>query len=108
MNKYVQTERNAAGRLVAKGSLKHGLKIGAEVHQVFEMQEPITGDLLSAERVASIDNPLNFNTALLARQLISIGSFVGPFSSDLLSALRVADFNLLREAQAELSLLGEV
>jgi|GEM_PF-765019 Mu-like prophage FluMu protein gp41 len=105
--KYVQPERNDKGRLVAKGTLKHGLKIGDEVHREFEMQEPNTGDLFAAEQETTVQNVMTFNGALMARQLVRIGSFAGPFTLGMIGTLRTVDFNLLREAQTELDVLGE-
>lgn len=105
--KYVQPSRNAAGRLVAKGTLKKGLKIGDEVHKDFEMQEPITGDMFAAEAETPAQNVITFNAALMARQLVSIGTYTGPFTLGMIGSLRATDYNTLREAQVELDLLGE-
>jgi phage FluMu protein gp41 len=105
--KYVQPERNAKGRLWAKGSLKHGLKIGDDVHREFEMQESITGDFFAAENEVSPEKTLTFSAALIARQLVRVGSYTGPFTHGMLGTLRTADFNTLRQAQTELDVLGE-
>jgi phage FluMu protein gp41 len=105
---YVDAERNDKGLLVATGTLKRGLKIGTELHQEFALQEALTADLLAAELKAQTDTPLNFNTQVLVRQLVRIGSFTGPFTSELLAALRPFDFNRLRAAQNELEIVGEV
>jgi phage FluMu protein gp41 len=106
--KFVQPERNADGRLVARGTFIRGLKIGERMYTSFEMQEAIMGDLIDAEKEASIDNPLGYSAALIARQLVRTGDYEGPFKPGMLRTLRAADFNLLRKAQMELDELGEV
>lgn len=105
---YLQSERDAKGRLIAKGLLKHGLKIGDAVCKHFTLQEAITADLLAAEDTASIQQALGFSAALLARQLVSIDEFDGPFTPGMLGQLRVGDFNILRAAQLEIDKAGEI
>lgn len=106
--RHVQAERDDKGRLQATGTLKKGIKIGSEQHKSFVMREINTGDLLDAEREATTDTALNYNAAVLVRQLVKIGSFEGPFTIGMIRALPPGDFNTLREAQAELSIAGEV
>lgn len=105
---YVQAERDDKGQLVANGKLKKGMKIGSEVHRDFVLREMNTGDMLDAEREAGTETPLNYNTQVLLRQLVKVGTFDGPFVVSMLRQLSAQDFNLLRDAQAELSLAGEV
>jgi phage FluMu protein gp41 len=106
--KYVQADRDDKGRLVAKGRLKRGLKIGTEVHHDFVLHEALTGDLLDAEREASTDLPLNFNMALLVRQIESVGTYSDAITLGMLRNLSPGDSATMREAQAELSIAGEV
>lgn len=106
-SKYVQAERNGDGLLVASGTLRRGIKIGSDTHKDFELKESISGDLLAAERDASMNHVLNFNAAVLARQLVRLGTFTGPFTVGLIAQMRTGDFNILREAQAELDVVGE-
>ena len=107
MRKYVQAARDDKGRLIAKGMLKYGVKIGSELHKEFVLREALTGDVMDAELNASTSNPLNFNIELLRHQLVSIGTFDGALDIGMLRTMRTADTNILRAAQAELDLAGE-
>lgn len=40
--------------------LKHGLKIGEQTFKKITIREPVLGDLLNAEKVASPANPIAF------------------------------------------------
>lgn len=104
---YVQPERAANGRRVARGTLKHGLKIVNDLHLEFELQEALTADLLLAEASAEMDKPLSYAAALLACQLTRIGSYTGPFTVGMIGTLKTRDFWTLRAAQAEFELVGE-
>lgn len=106
--RFVQAERNAAGRLVATGTLKHGIVIGSTVHREFVLQEANAGDLLDAEQSADTSKSLGYSVALLARQLQKVGTFDGPFTLAMLRALKQHDLVMLREAQAELDIVGEL
>lgn len=89
------------------GTLKHGLKFGEETHTDFEIREPTTGNLLDAEEEADASKPLNFSAALLARQLIRVGTFEGPFTTGMIRKLHRADFAILLAAQREVDAQGE-
>lgn len=104
---YVQPERDEQDRLLAKGTLKKGLKIGADVHRDFVMREGNTGDLLAAELDSSTNTPLNFTLQCVTRQLVRIGTYEGPFTLKMLGTLSSGDSARLREAHAELDLVGE-
>lgn len=107
--KYVQADRTSSGRLVAKGTLKHGLKFGDQVAQRdFELHEARAGDLMDAELSADLSKALNFSVALLAKQLVKLGTYEGPFTVGLLRDLRGHDLHTLREAQAEFDIVGEL
>jgi phage FluMu protein gp41 len=74
------------------GTLKHGLKIGDQVHKEFEFRPEVTaGDYFAAEDEAGGNGTLRFKAALVARQLVRIGSFTGPFSSAVLGKLKPTD-----------------
>lgn len=105
--RYVQDERDAAGRLIAHGELKHGLMIDGVRHKKFVMREALAGDLFAAEQKVSPQNLLQFNAALWTRTLSKLGSYEGPFTLGMLELLKQADYSILRDAQIELDLLGE-
>lgn len=89
------------------GTLKHGLKIGDAVHKSFEIREATAGDLFAAESQATPDRPITFAAAMLCQQLISIGTFTGPFTLGLIGKLKRDDLNLLQEARLALDAEGE-
>jgi phage FluMu protein gp41 len=101
-NKYLQEDGTA------KGTLKHGLKVGKDkpVHE-FEMKPVATvKDMFDAEMDAGVDTPLTFNGALMARQLVRIDDYTGPFTLSLIGTLTPADYSILRTAQMELNDAG--
>ncbi|HEY1136570.1 MAG TPA: hypothetical protein VGE64_03675 [Xanthomonadaceae bacterium] len=78
------------------GTLKHGLKIGETFHKDFEFKTDITaGDYFLAEEAIGAKGTLRFDAELVARQLVRIGTFTGPFSADLLATLKTSDMNAL-------------
>jgi phage FluMu protein gp41 len=89
------------------GSLKHGLSLEGVVQKTFKMRDSTVDDLLSAEGEADVDKPLNFNSQLMARQLVSVGSFEGPFTMNMIRRLKKHDWRILRAAQTELDTQGE-
>jgi len=89
------------------GMLKRGLTIGEVTHTDFVLREPTAGDLFDAEQDAKLDTPLAFNGALLAKTLVSVGSFTGPFTFAMIKRLHPADFSVLREKLGEVEALGE-
>jgi phage FluMu protein gp41 len=105
--RYVAPDR-VDGRLVAKGTLKHGLKIGTDVYREFVMREALAEDVFMAERDADAGKPLTFAAEMMALQLVSVGNYKGPFTRGMIGTLRQADYRRLREAQAELDLMGEL
>lgn len=91
----------------AKGTLKHGLKIGEAVHKEFEMRPVMSAqEMFDTEQDASVDTPLTFNGALMARQMVRIGSYEGPFTLGLIGTLSPDDYGMLRQAQMKLSKEG--
>ncbi len=91
---------------IASGTLKHGLKIGGELEKDFIMREAIAGDMFAAEDQVSMDKPLSFNAAMMAAQLIKMGSLDGVDFYDIKSA-KPEDFAILRNAQEALEIEGE-
>ena len=104
--KYVQPER-VDGRLIATGKLKHGLRIAGSVYQNFVLREALAEDLFIAEREADVNKPLTYAGELMALQLVSVGEYKGPFTRGMIGMLRQSDFRTLRDAQAELDVMGE-
>lgn len=90
------------------GPLKHGLSIDGVIHKTFKMRDSTVSDLLAAEADADVGKPLTFNSQLMVLQLVSVGSFEGPFTMNILLRLKKRDWRILRAAQTELDALGEV
>ena len=89
------------------GTFKRGLKIGDTVHMDFELREYSTADLFAAENEVPADKPIQFQAALVARQLVRVGTYTGPFTLALITRLHPVDIGILRRAQGELEKLGE-
>ena len=89
------------------GTLKHGLKIGDQVHKEFVLREGSAQDYFDAEAEADSSRPITFKAALTARQLVSIGTFNGPFSVAMLGRLKAVDLTALVEARDALEAEGE-
>ncbi len=87
------------------GSLIDGFEYRGEVQFAFEMGKVKTaGALFDAEIESNgVENTLAFNGALMAGQLISIGTCNGPFSIEQIKNLSPDDFGVLRGAQIELN-----
>lgn len=90
-----------------KGTLKFGLKVGADVHREFELRQVTSGDYFAAEGDASVSKDVTFRAALLARQLVRIGTFEGPFSLAVLAKVPPPDLNRMLDAREALELSGE-
>ena len=84
------------------GTLRDGLKIGPDVFFQFEMREATASDLFAAEQEVGIDREIAFNGVMMARQLVSMESFKGPFTLDDIGRLSSVDFATLRRKQGEL------
>lgn len=89
------------------GPLRHGFTIGGVLHKDFQMRSVVVDDLLDAELETDVTKPLNFSAALLARQLVKVGNFEGPFTVGMIRRLKPIDWRLLRAAQSEVDELGE-
>lgn len=91
----------------AVGKLVRGMGVPGGVAKDFAMREYTVADLLAAEAEASAMTPIAFNANLMALQLERVGSFTGPFTLNMIKALKPADWQVLRAAQQELERLGE-
>lgn len=91
------------------GQLKHGLVLGTnpEPQRDFEMREALGQDLFDAEADVEPSRPMTYRSALIARQLVRIGTFEGPFTLALLGRLKAHDLAILINAQRELDQEGE-
>ncbi len=104
-------KKNPHGFVIAGGVLKGTFKVGMEIkgvaHKEFEMRDSSVEDLLDAELEVDVAKPMNFNTEVVARQLIRVGDYPGPFTAAMIRRLSKPDWRMLRAAQAELDVLGE-
>lgn len=94
-------------QLTRTGQLKHGLKIGQEVHKEFELRQCTGADYFAAENEVDSSKTLTYAVALVAQQLVRIGTFEGPFTLSMLGKLHPADLARMKTAREELELLGE-
>lgn len=91
----------------AVGRLVKGITIAGALHKDFVMQEFDVGMLMSAEQEISSANFLSFNAHLMLQQLVSIGTYTGPFSINMMKPVKGPDWRILRAAQIALEALGE-
>lgn len=89
------------------GTLKHGLKIGDQVHKEFEIRAGTSADYFAAEAAADSSRTISFRASLLAQQLVRIGTFTGPFTLNTLGKLKPSDLNLMLDARDALEAEGE-
>lgn len=89
------------------GTLKHGLKIGDQVHTEFEIRAGNSADYFAAEAAADSSKPISFRASLVAQQLVRIGTFSGPFTLNTLGKLKPSDLNQLLDARDALEAEGE-
>ncbi|KJZ09486.1 hypothetical protein TW85_21970 [Marinomonas sp. S3726] len=88
-----------------KGKLTNGILFEGKKQTDYEMREVETaGELFDAEiESGGVENQLAFNGALIARQLVRVGDFTGPFGIEHIRKLSPQDFTELRKAQGKLS-----
>ncbi len=88
-----------------KGKLLDGFEYKGEKQFDFEMGRVKTaGALFDAEIESNgVENTLAFNGALMAGQLISVGTCKGPFTIEQIKTLSPSDFGVMRNAQMKLS-----
>ncbi len=89
------------------GTLKHGLKIGDQVHKEFEIRAGNSADYFAAEAIVESSKSISFRAALTAQQLVRIGTFAGPFTLKTLGVLKPSDLNTLLDARDALEAEGE-
>ncbi|MCD7099121.1 hypothetical protein [Stenotrophomonas sp. MMGLT7] len=89
------------------GTLKHGLNIAGALQKEFVLREALAKDMFAAEEDASPDRPMTYRAALLARQLVRLGTYEGPFTLGMLGELKGGDLGQLMLKQKELDVLGE-
>ena len=89
------------------GILPNGMKIDGVTHREFELREASVGDMFDAENEADVTRPLTFNGQMMLRQLVSVGTFKGPFTMGMLRGLKPGDYRALRGKQMELEIMGE-
>lgn len=89
------------------GPLKHGLMVAGVLQKGFKLREATVDDLLDAELEADVIKPLNFNAQMMVRQLVSVGTFEGPFTVAMIRRLKPVDWRILRAAQSEIDDQGE-
>lgn len=89
------------------GTLKHGLRIGDAVHKDFVLRQCTAADYFAAENASSVTKDLTYRAALVAQQLVSIGTFEGPFTLQMLGKLTPGDIGRMCDARDELEREGE-
>ncbi|HEL3750009.1 phage tail assembly protein [Stenotrophomonas maltophilia] len=89
------------------GTLKRGLTISGQVHKDFTLREALAEDYFAAEGEDTLGKPTTYRAALLARQLVHLGSYEGPFNLEMLGKLAGVDLTILMAKQRELDALGE-
>lgn len=87
--------------------LKHGLKIGEQTFKKITIREPVLGDLLNAEKVASPANPIAFRCAIIIECIDALDGQALPLSIDLLKSMKTVDYNSLSEAIGDFDDEGE-
>lgn len=87
--------------MTIKGTLKHGLAIGADLHKEFEVRAASVGDMFDAENTATVSKPLTYRAALLGIQLVRLGTLSGPIDVKVLRGLHPADLDILTQAQQD-------
>lgn len=89
------------------GTLKHGLAIGDTVHKEFELRQCTGADYFAAEDHADSSKQVTYNAALVAQQLVRIGTFTGPFTLGMLGKMHPGDLMAMTTARAKLEVQGE-
>ena len=85
------------------GSLEEGVKVDGVVHRDFELRSPTLQDNIEAVDEVGGHHGVAVNAALLARQLLRLGTLDRKqISYDLLCTLHPADYNILDAAAARL------
>ncbi len=90
------------------GKLKHGLKIGQDVHLDFEMRPHLAGDMFDAEGLASpYSQPMTYNAALAGLKVVRLGTLQGALGMDELRKLHPDDIRILVDKSEEVQQAGK-
>lgn len=87
--------------------LPRGMKIGQETHKDFELRAPLVEDMIEAEKVVDARLIHAFNLELLARVIIRVGSYTGPFTPNMFKPQPRANYNAMVNALLEVEDMGE-
>lgn len=95
-----------------EGRLIGGLVINGKRFVNFTMREADVGDMIDAEGDVGAGTLIAFNSAMMARQLVSATTddgkeYGGPFIVDHIRELSGRDYTVLRTAQRDLDAMGE-
>lgn len=89
--------------LTITGKLRQGVEVAGVVHREFELRLPTLGDNIDAVDEVGGHNGVAVSAALLARQLVRLGTLdPKEITYDLLCTLHPADYNQLDKAGGDL------
>ena len=84
-----------------------GMTIGQDKHRDFDLRAPLVEDMVEAEKTCDPRLIHAFNVALLTRVVTRVGTFSGPFTANMFTRLKRADYNAFISALLEVEELGE-
>lgn len=91
-----------------KGNLKHGLKVGDELHKEFEMRAHLAGDMFDAElEVNPHRQPMTYNALLAGLKVVRLGTLEGALGLDELRKLHPEDIKILIDKSDEVQKQGK-
>lgn len=94
---------SGAKGLTVTGTLAQGVEVAGVLHRDFELRLPTLGDNIDAVDEVGGHNGVAVSAALLARQLVRLGTLDRKeISYDLLCTMHPADYNQLDAAGGEL------
>lgn len=93
--------------LTKSDTLKQGLKVGETVHKEFELRQCTSADYFAAEASTDSSKSITFQAALVAQQLLRIGTYEGPFTLAMLGKMTPGDLQKMVAARSELEAEGE-
>lgn len=88
--------------------LKKGLTIGQKTHTEVTLHEPSLADMMAAEDMAPAYKSVSYRVALLASCIVSIGTYSGAATMDIMGRLHPGDFNALSKALDEVEDEGKL
>jgi hypothetical protein len=98
---------------ITTAKLARGLTLGAVTYDEADIREGTLADAFAAEDIASVNQELKFDAALLVQRIVLLRNkatgetFAGVLTLDILGRLKTADFNALRRGMAEAEEVGE-